>query len=160
MIGASNLITAHTLARQIQCKTALDEKLEQTKTMFPLGAQVEIDYALECLFRHYYFVQDKTADRDGFVRKEDFDSMHRQLRKQLREAQEAPGTLSEIPTAPEPVPEPAPTAAEPAAASGDAPEAEPDTADEVDAAFPGSPQTAKFGQRYRPPTGYRARGPR
>ena len=86
MIGASNLITAHTLARQIRCKAALGEKLEQTKAMFPLAAQVEIDYALECLCRHYYFVQDKTAEPDGFVRKSDFDQMQRQLRKELREA--------------------------------------------------------------------------
>lgn len=163
MIGASNLITAHTLARQIQCKTALGEKLEQAKAMFPLGAQVEIDYALECLCRHYYFVQDKTAERDGFVRKEDFESMQRQLRKLLREAQagkpgldhapaSAPAAESESAVQSETAPEAAP---EPDPALSPDPAPPPDPAPQSNAVFPGRPQKARFGQKYRPPSGYR-----
>ena len=49
MIGASNLITENTLSRQIRYKTAFGEKLEETKMMFPLATQVEIDYVFECL---------------------------------------------------------------------------------------------------------------
>jgi hypothetical protein len=87
MIGASNLITAHTLAKQLQRKTALNDRVEQVKAVFPLAAQVEIDYALDCLCRHYYFVQDKTIERDGLVTMQEFSKMKRRLEKQLKDAQ-------------------------------------------------------------------------
>ena len=90
MIGASNLITAHTLAKQLQRKTALNDKVELVKATFPLAAQVEIDYALECLCRHYYFVQDKTIERDGLVTIQSFLKMKRGLEKQLKDAQKVP----------------------------------------------------------------------
>jgi hypothetical protein len=86
MIGASNLITAHTLAKQLQRKTTLNDKVELVKATFPLAAQVEIDYALECLCRHYYFVQDKTLERDGLVTMQEFLKMKRRLEKQLKDA--------------------------------------------------------------------------
>ena len=87
LVGACNLITAHTLAKQVHRTKALRDKFDKVKDAFPLGAQVEIDYALECLSRHYYFVQDKGADLDGFVTQVQFDAMKRALTKQLRDAQ-------------------------------------------------------------------------
>jgi hypothetical protein len=149
MIGAGNLITAHTLARQIKSKASLGEKLEQTKSMFPLAAQVEIDYALECLCRHYYFAQDTTAEPDGFVRKQDFDSMQRKLREQLREAnaraerariEEEQGASSEDDNEP------------PDARSSTPPLPSSPPADAEE--FPGVAQKAVFGKKYKAPDGY------
>jgi hypothetical protein len=149
MIGAGNLITAHTLARQIKCKASLGEKLEQTKSMFPLAAQVEIDYALECLCRHYYFAQDTTAEPEGFVRKQDFDIMQRKLREQLREAN-ARAERARIEE-------------EQSGSSGDdkePPDARPSTpplpsTPPVDAEeFPGVAQKARLGKKYVAPDGW------
>lgn len=148
MIGAGNLITAHTLARQIRCKAALGEKLEQTKAMFPLAAQVEIDYALECLCRHYYFVQDKTAEPDGFVRKHDFETMQRQLRQQLREANARADLAS---GGAQQGGEGGPAGGEDQDdASDPRPSAPPLAAEE----FPGTTQKASFGKKYVAPDGW------
>lgn len=145
MIGASNLITAHTLARQIRCKAALGEKLEQTKAIFPLAAQVEIDYALECLSRHYYFVQDKTVDPDGFVRKQDFDAMQRKLRQELREANARAEQAGRAESA---------QAADDAEVAEDAENASvPGAADAQE--FPGDAQKAVNGRKYAAPDGWK-----
>jgi len=84
MIGASNLITAHSFARQLQRKTPLTSKFEDIKATFPLAAQVEIDYAVECLCRHYYFVQDKTIERDGAVSEASFNKMKNSLTAEVK----------------------------------------------------------------------------
>jgi len=52
MIGAINLSTAQRLAKQLQRRTALNDQVDKVKATFPLAAQAEIDYALECLCRH------------------------------------------------------------------------------------------------------------
>lgn len=146
MIGASNLITAHTLARQIRCKAALGEKLEQTKACFPLAAQVEIDYALECLCRHYYFVQDKTAEPDGFVRKSDFDNMQRQLLQQLRDAK----ALAKIPGEADVRVKQEHSDDEDDAGDGNKAQPQP-----VDVPFPGDIQNAVYDRKYKAPDGWR-----
>ena len=89
MVGARNLITAHTLAKQLRPTTALNAKVEDVKAAFPLAAQVEIEYALECLCRHYYFVQDKTIERDGLMKKSEFEKYKRKHEKELREAKQS-----------------------------------------------------------------------
>ena len=81
LVGATNLITTHTLSKQLPHNAALGIKFKKIKDAFPLAAQVEIDYAIECLCRHYYFVQDKSTQRDGFVPQAEFDSMHRRLQR-------------------------------------------------------------------------------
>jgi len=95
LVGACNLITAHTLAKQVQRTPALRVKFDKVKDAFPLGAQVEVDYALECLSRHYYFVQDKGAALDGFVPQAKFDALERRLMVALR----APGGAGAAPAA-------------------------------------------------------------
>ena len=89
MVGARNLITAHTLAKQLRGTTALTVKVDDVKAAFPLAAQVEIEYALECLCRHYYFVQNKTIERDGLMKTEIFEAYKRKQEKELREVKEA-----------------------------------------------------------------------
>jgi hypothetical protein len=97
LIGACNLITAHTLAKQAERTAALREKVDKVKDAFPLGAQVEVDYALECLSRHYYFVQDKGAALDGFVTQAEFDAMQRALKKQVLDAQRGAPAVAAAP---------------------------------------------------------------
>ena len=87
LLGVRNLITAHTLAKR--CSGAPNKysvELEKVKDTFPLAAQVEIDYALECLCRHYYFVQDKSAVQDDVVPRAEFERMQRKLRKEVEAA--------------------------------------------------------------------------
>jgi hypothetical protein len=104
MVGARNLITAHTLAKQLRPTTVLHAKVEDVKAAFPLAAQVEIEYALECLCRHYYFVQDKTIERDGLMKKSEFETYKRKHDKQLREAKQAAQNVKPVqrPNAPQP----------------------------------------------------------
>jgi hypothetical protein len=58
------------------------------KATFPLAAQVEIDYAIECLCRHYYFVQDKTIERDGAVPQASFNKMQNSLTAEVKRLKE------------------------------------------------------------------------
>jgi hypothetical protein len=88
MIGASNLITAHSFAMQLQRKSPLTSKFEEVKATFPLAAQVEIDYGIECLCRHYYFVQDKTVERDGAVPEASFNRMKNSLTAEVKKLKE------------------------------------------------------------------------
>lgn len=88
LLGVQNLITAHTLAKR--CSGAPNKystEIEKVKDTFPLAAQVEIDYALECLCRHYYFAQDKSAVQDDVVTRAEFDRMKRKLQKEVEVAQ-------------------------------------------------------------------------
>lgn len=87
LLGVRNLITAHTLAKR--CSGAPNKysaELDKMKDSFPLAAQVEIDYALECLCRHYYFAQDKSAVQDDVVPRAEFERMQRKLRKEVEAA--------------------------------------------------------------------------
>ena len=87
MLGVRNLITAHTLAKRNKgAKSKYSVELEKVKDSFPLAAQVEIDYALECLCRHYYFAQDKSAVQDDVVPRAEFERMQRKLRKEVEAA--------------------------------------------------------------------------
>jgi len=87
MLGVRNLITAHTLAKRNKgAKSKYSVELEKVKDSFPMAAQVEIDYALECLCRHYYFVQDKSAVQDDVVPRAEFERMQRKLRKEVEDA--------------------------------------------------------------------------
>jgi hypothetical protein len=141
MVGARNLISAHTLARQVDRKSALSDKCEETKAVFPLAAQVEINYAMECLRRHYYFVQDKTVAGHEFVRREDFDKMKQKLEQQLRASERR----ADVPVARDDVKE----------EDKDDAESTGSEADDVDTdVFPGKEQKAN-GRDYKVPIGYR-----
>jgi hypothetical protein len=87
LLGVRNLITAHTLAKRSRVpRSKYSVELEKVKDSFPLAAQVEIDYALECLCRHYYFAQDKSAVQDDVVPRAEFERMQRKLRKEVEDA--------------------------------------------------------------------------
>ncbi len=90
LLGVRNLITAHTLAKRCSgAPNKYNTELEKVKDTFPLAAQVEIDYALECLCRHYYFAQDKSAVEDDVVPRAEFERMQRNLRNEVEAARAA-----------------------------------------------------------------------
>lgn len=87
LVGVRNLITAHTLAKRCSGgPNKYSAELDKMKDSFPLAAQVEIDYALECLCRHYYFAQDKSAVQDDVVPRAEFERMQRKLRMEIEAA--------------------------------------------------------------------------